>query len=652
MTRFESILVRFAAIHAGGVLFFSFLFRIYLASGHRADLSMLAMSGIMGVAFDLSVAIYSFLPFMLILTFWPNRFAQSRGLGTLLRALLFIDLVAWLLLIAAEFAFYAEFKDRFNFIAVDYLVYTHEVLMNIWQSYPILPIVSAVLVFAFAVMIIGGRIFFREARFGSAAPAVRLRAVAVYFAAVGFAFLGVTEDRLLGHANAFEELVGKNGLYSLFAAYGKNEINFDRFYTTMDSKKASTIVHDVLETGHRLASVENEESDSIVRNIHEPLPMRKLNVVVVLMESLSARFMGAYGNREAITPHLDGLAQRGLFFDRIYATGTRTVRGIEAVVLSIPPTPGQSIVRRPAGTGIFNIGTPFRHEGYRTSFIYGGHSLFDNMGPFFSGNGFDVIDQSAFAAGESGFSNAWGVSDEDLFRKVIQISDSAAKSRKPFFHIVLTASNHRPYTYPEGRVKIAPGTGRNGAVQYSDFAIGQFLKEAQTKSWFDDTVFVFVADHNASVAGQNQIDPADYLIPLIFYSPKWIKSEVIHHLGSQIDLAPTLLELLSVSYQSRFFGAELQDDDPKRAFLATYQNVGYLTESQLTILEPNHRVKRLAWEGKKLTLSKDARIPSVADDSDSDLSNAVAFYKTASDWFSHHLLEEKRRISESINSRN
>jgi phosphoglycerol transferase MdoB-like AlkP superfamily enzyme len=159
-------------------------------------------------------------------------------------------------------------------------------------------------------------------------------------------------------------------------------------------------------------------------------------------------------------------------------------------MLSIPPTPGQSIVRRPGGTGVFNLGTIFRSRHYTTSFIYGGYSVFDNMGAFFSGNGFETIDQANFPKKEIHFSNAWGVSDEDLFRQAIKKADLDHGQGKKFFQYILTTSNHRPFTYPEGKIDIPSHTNREGAVKYSDYAIGEFIREAQKKAWFKDTIFV------------------------------------------------------------------------------------------------------------------------------------------------------------------
>jgi phosphoglycerol transferase MdoB-like AlkP superfamily enzyme len=369
-----------------------------------------------------------------------------------------------------------------------------------------------------------------------------------------------------------ESEVAKDGLHTLFAAYFNNEIEFARFYPTLPDQQALTYTRALLLQD---------------QNAKAPGEPQKLNVIVVSMESMSARYLKPYGDIKGITPVLSGLTQKGLFFHNVYATGSRTVRGLEAITLSVPPTPGQSILRRPKNENLFNIGTVFRNNGYHTQFLYGGYAWFDNMKYFFENNGFEVLDESHLKSSEVTFSNAWGVCDEDLFHMSLKQADAQSEAHQPFFQLIMTTSNHRPYTYPLGKIDIPPKTGRDGAVKYADYAIGQFLKEAESHPWYKDTVFVFIADHNASVAGRTEIPVEDYLIPMIFYSPGRIAPQVVSTLGSQIDFAPTLLSLLNIPVPSgRFFGHDLMTTKNERAFLATYQNVGLLKNGKLAILMP------------------------------------------------------------------
>jgi phosphoglycerol transferase MdoB-like AlkP superfamily enzyme len=269
------------------------------------------------------------------------------------------------------------------------------------------------------------------------------------------------------------------------------------------------------------------------------------------------------------------------------------VRGLEAITLSLPPLPGTSIVKRPKNENFFSWGTVMRSRGYDTKFIYGGYGYFDNMNYFFSHNGFDIIDRGDFANNEATFANAWGVCDEDLFRKVIGEAGKSYRAGKPFFSMVMTTSNHRPFTSPAANNDILSGAGREGGVKYADYAVGRFIEEARREPWFADTIFVVVADHCAGSAGKTEIPVKRYEIPLLVYSPAHIKPARVDTLASQIDVAPTILGLLNFSYRTKFLGKDILKT-PRgggRAFLSTYQKLGYLDHSTLVVLSPQKRVK-------------------------------------------------------------
>lgn len=156
------------------------------------------------------------------------------------------------------------------------------------------------------------------------------------------------------------------------------------------------------------------------------------NVVLISIESLSADFMQHYGNKDKITPFLDSLANKSLMFTNLYATGNRTVRGLEALTLNIPPTAGESIVKRENNKNKFSTGSLFKSKGYHVKFLYGGYSYFDNMEDFFKGNGYDIVDRNNFKPEEISFANVWGVADEDMAKKAIQVMNQEAQTGKPF----------------------------------------------------------------------------------------------------------------------------------------------------------------------------------------------------------------------------
>ena len=318
---------------------------------------------------------------------------------------------------------------------------------------------------------------------------------------------------------------------------------------------------------------------------------RHLNVVLISVESLSAEFMSAFGNRENLTPNLDRLAGESLFFTRLYATGLRTVRGLEAITLSVPPTPGNSIIKRPNNENLATLGEVFKERGYEPLFLYGGYGYFDNMNAFFGGNGYTVVDRTAIAKDRIHHENIWGVADEDLYSMALEQLDRRHAANKLFFAHIMTTSNHRPFTYPPGRIDIPSGTSRAGAVKYTDWALHEFIRQARERPWFKDTVFVILADHTASGRGKTDLPVENFHIPLLVWSPGNIKPARIDTLASQIDVGPTLLALLNFSYRSRFFGHDIIHDGPghQRAFMANYQTVGYMEGGVLVELRPQRR---------------------------------------------------------------
>ncbi|MSQ59238.1 MAG: LTA synthase family protein [Betaproteobacteria bacterium] len=317
-----------------------------------------------------------------------------------------------------------------------------------------------------------------------------------------------------------------------------------------------------------------------------------------------------------------------MFFSRAFASGTRTVRGLEALALSVPPTPGSSIVRRPHNEKLFSLASVFNSKGYKSRFIYGGYDYFDNMNYFFANNGYEAADRTSVESGKIHHENACGIADEDLFSKAMELFDEDARAGKPFFAHIMTTSNHRPYTYPGGRIDIPSKSGRDGAVKYADWAIGDFLKRAQSKPWFSNTVFVIVADHQASGAGKTDLPVARYRIPLMLHAPKIFPPRTVDRLTAQIDVAPTLLGLLNWSYTTKFFGHDLNKIalGEEHALISTYQKVGYIEDDKLVILEPGKKVRVETIDWKDFSTRPAANDPHLVEE-------AIANYQSASSAF-------------------
>lgn len=318
-----------------------------------------------------------------------------------------------------------------------------------------------------------------------------------------------------------------------------------------------------------------------------------------------------------------------MFFENLYATGTRTVRGMEALTLGLPPTPGQSIIYRPEGTNLVTSFSPFLDRGYDCAFFYGGDGRFDFMNRYFSTSGCRVMDVNAWEAKDVTFKTAWGACDEDLFRKTIQQADASHAAGKPFHYFCMTTSNHRPYDFPEGRIDMPSHSGRVGAVKYADWAVGNLIAEASRKPWFKDTLFVFSADHCASSAGKTELDVTKYRIPAMIYNPSLVPAKRISALCSQVDVMPSVLGLLNWNYDTLGYGHDLlapsADALPSRAFVSNYQKIGLLREEGIAILKPNRQFS--AYGCDRVTGDYSPLDPAV---SDKLVHDATVFYQSAS----------------------
>lgn len=538
---------------------------------------------IVGTAFDVITAMYVLTPTLLLLLLIPEKWLHSRigriaqwvWLGLHAYGLMFVALSEWL--------FWSEFGNRFDFIAVDYLVYTHEVIGNIKESYPVPLLLSALAVPALLMTAYFSRIIHKSVssslNFGQ-----RMQFKGVWFSLFAISLLANSDWRNQISGNRYTQELAANGTYQFWHAFRHNQLNYERHYASIPNDEALQKLRTLLKTPE--SQFVSSDLRSIERQISHEGPEKRLNVVLISIESMSADFLTAYGNTKGITPNFDALRSQSLVFDRLYANGTRTVRGLEALSLSVPPTPGQSIVKRLDNQGLFSLGHVFRQKNYETLYLYGGYGYFDNMSAFFGSNEYKVVDRSSIDKKDIHFENIWGVADEDLFTLSLSELDKSSAAKKPFFAHIMTTSNHRPFTYPEGRIDIPSHSNREGGVKYTDWAIGDFIKRAKQHAWFKDTIFIITADHCASSAGKTGLPVNQYHIPLLIYSPEHIAPAINTRLMSQIDLAPTLLGLLNFSYRSKFFGYDINALEPgrERAFIGNYQEIGYLTEGGLTTL--------------------------------------------------------------------
>jgi phosphoglycerol transferase MdoB-like AlkP superfamily enzyme len=555
---------------------------------------------IIGFLYDVGTISFFTIPYLLYLLIIPKKWYGSLLDKIVTYFAYALGLLIFVFSFLAEITFWEEFNRRFNFIAVDYLVYTNEVTKNIQESYPVPLLLLLVFSILFVLLFITKKRGAFKKTFNNTTGFKAKLFGATSFIIIATVFgLFITNKQAEQFDNRYNNELAKTGIYSFFAAFRNNELSYTEFYNTIDNNEAFNKVKQAYKKDSLLDPKANSIYRSIINSDSINKPVRP-NVIFLCIESLSAKYLSAFGSDLNITPNLDVLANESVFFNNLYATGTRTVRGMEAITLSIPPTPGRSIVKRKNNTGLFTIGEVFKQEGYTRNFFYGGDGYFDNMNTFFGGNGFNIIDRGRgflldakikttrtnIDDDEVTFENAWGICDEDLYNKVIKEADLAHAKNKPFFDFVMTTSNHRPYTYPEGKIDLKPSKLRENVIKYADYAIGDFIEKAKQKPWFKNTVFIIMADHCAFSAGRWALDVKNYHIPALIYNLPNTANQKVDQLCSQIDMFPTLFSALNWDYNSNLFGKDVLNMQPEdeRAFIGNYRKLGFLQNNKLMVL--------------------------------------------------------------------
>lgn len=327
------------------------------------------------------------------------------------------------------------------------------------------------------------------------------------------------------------------------------------------------------------------------------------NIVIILEESLGAQFVGYLGG-SGLTPNLDRIYGEGYGFTNMFATGVRSVRGIEAVTSGFPPTVNTSTVKREkTQKNFFNLASVLKNEGYQNSFIYGGESHFDNMRSFFLGNGYTkIIDINNYD--NPIFTGSWGVSDEDLFNKALETFDEMHRQQQPFYSLVFTSSNHDPYEIKESFSHNV--RNRETAIKYADYALGKFYDEVKTKPYFNDTIFLVIADHDARAWGSELVPVNHFHIPAVLFGAG-IEHKTESHVVSQIDIPKTMMSLAGIKADVPTVGydlTQLPDGFKGKALLQFYQNFCYLEDDgSAVMILPDQKVVSARYDFSTQTLT-------------------------------------------------
>ncbi|HZO10182.1 MAG TPA: LTA synthase family protein [Myxococcota bacterium] len=509
---------------------------------------------------------------------WVRAYAVAALLGAL-----FLELVAQ--------GFLDEYDSRPNRLFLEYLTRSREVAATILAQYPGLLAVSLA-----ALMAVGWLAWRASGRLLPAPePGAKDRRLVWAGATLALLLLGMHGS--LGERGATRSLAAfsrshlanelvPNSLFTLACAF--LDLHMER---SPEQLYGSLPREQVVARVARWSRLPASDAGAAIPLLHDQQPLRAAarppNLVIVLEESFGAQFVAGLGGRP-LAPNLEALGREGLWFTNLYATGTRTVRGLESTICGFLPTPSASVVKLGLSQrNFFTIAALLKRHGYATDYLYGGQGEFDNMRNFLVANGFDrAFDQSDFPNPD--FVATWGVSDEDLFAKANEVFRSHGD--KPFFALVLSTSNHSPFEFPDGRIELydAEKATRNNAVKYADHAIGELFRQARQEPYFRNTVWVVVADHDTRAPSDDLLPLQHFHIPGVIVGPG-IEPRVFSQVASQVDLLPTALSLLGIQTEHPMPGRDLlrlPPDDPGRAVLQYYDVHGFLAGSDLVVHQP------------------------------------------------------------------
>jgi phosphoglycerol transferase MdoB-like AlkP superfamily enzyme len=534
----------------------------------------------------------------------------------------FLTGFAWLMFMElATPSFIEEYDTRPNYLFVEYLRYPREVLSTLWGAYR-WPMIFAAIAMPLTIWAVRRKVF-RACTLDQPLRFLPTLGMSLGFLVLCFAAVRSTTDHrpvnpstvaFSGDAmiNTLPLSSGYTLLYALYESRLEAEGGFHY------GKMAEADVFRHLYEGAGLDPAEFTDPDIPTLHAHQASRdlARPLNFVIVLEESLGAEYVGCMGG-PPITPKLDRLKDQGIWLENLYATGTRSVRGIEAVVTGFLPTPARSVVKLPRSQrDFFTIAELLKREGYATSFLYGGEAHFDNMRRFFTGNGFQyVIDENDFD--DPIFTGSWGVSDEDLFNRAHEYFESMGD--QPFFSLIFTSSNHSPFEFPDGRIELHDTEKQTvlNAVKYADWALGDYFDKARESSYWQNTVFLVVADHNSRVRGASLVPIQRFHIPGFFLGGS-IQPEIISTVASQIDLIPTALSLIGMSADTPTIGRDLtrpaQRTRPGRAIMQYHSSQAYMENDRVIVYQRGVPGAQYRWDGSQLIAATEAeRDPALMD---------------------------------------
>ena len=541
---------------------------------------------LMGIRFDIVISGYILLlPFLFLSVFYVIQ-KKSQILTGIIRLYLMMVFSLAFIICAIDIPYFNQFFNRFDISAFQWIDSPVFVLNMIIEepAYWIISIPLIIILFLFYKGLKKILIF----NVSSNTPRkIYLRIlISLIFATI--IFIGIRgrvqkkSPIRVGTAyfsnNQFLNKLGLNPVFTLMNSYFDSQNQENRFVNLMDDKTAIKNVRANFNINN------NDYANPIARKIlADSINQKNYNVIIIIMESMSAEKMSRYGNKRKLTPFLDSITHKSYCFDNIYTAGIHTYNGVYSTLFSFPALFRQHPMKGVEMKQYNGISKTLKKQNYSTIYFTTHDGQFDNVKGFLKANNFDkVITQSDYPSDK--IKSTLGVTDDYLFEFSIPILNDLHEKHEAFFAAFMTASDHGPYIIPDYFTPKSENE-KDQIVEYADWSLRKFIKMASKQKWFSNTIFVFVADHGSVINTSYSIPLSYHHSPLIIYAPEIINEyEKFDCIGGQIDIYPTIMGILDQPYVNNTFGIDLLKETRPYIYFCADDKLGVLNKEYYLII--------------------------------------------------------------------
>jgi len=616
------------------VIFIFFCFRLILfisqlnrLDSFRGDFYNIIRSFIMGIRFDVVISGYILLlPFLII----SVLFILNKYYAWVYKVLFYWVFILFTLAFgfcAADIPYFNQFFSRFSITAFQWIDSPAWMFKMIFQEPRYFIIILPLVVFMFFFFKILKRIFtLSPDQTGKIHWSLKIAVSLVFLGLIFIGIRGRLEEKSpikVGTAyfcdNAFLNQLGLNPVFTLMRSYFDSLDESNKTVALMDDNHAIENVRKYLGISQPIGDY------PVARQVMpDSSGEHRYNVVLVIMESMSAAKMERHGNTKHLTPFLDSLSHTGYYFENIYTAGIHTFNGVFGTLFSFPAIYRQNAMKESTMFRYNGIGYTLKKNGYSTTYFTTHDGQFDNIEGFLRANDFENIKTLADYPSKEA-KTTLGVPDDYMFRFSMPIIDKLNKENKPFFVAFMTASDHGPYYLPD-YFKPKNQNIKDQMVEYADWSLRQLVSLASEKEWFNNTVFVFVADHGAPINAVYDI-PMDYHhAPLIIYAPGILKeARTFDCIGGQIDVFPTIMGILNQPYINNTLGIDLLSEKRPYIFVNHEDKFGVIDQDYLLILKQDGEKALYKYRDKDKKDYKDEQKQLVNDMEEYTISNLQVF---------------------------